>query len=142
MSFGHEKLDVYRLAIEYVGWVFEEAESLDGKFRHARDQWIRASQSIPLNIAEGNGKAAEADRRRFFEIARGSVLECAAIQDVLQVSQNLAESENLKRKKELDRMAAMLTRLGGRGYRVTEEEMIYETERDSDRDTDTMGINT
>lgn len=133
-------MDVYRLAIEYVRWVFEEVESLDGKFRHARDQWIRASQSIPLNIAEGNGKAAEADRRRFFEIARGSVLECAAIQDILQISQQLAESENLERKKELDRMAAMLTRLGGRGYRITEEAMTYDTEGDSDRDSEDMEI--
>jgi hypothetical protein len=26
---------------------------------------LRASQSIPLTIAEGNGKTAEADRRRY-----------------------------------------------------------------------------
>ncbi|HCS92025.1 MAG TPA: hypothetical protein DIW77_18845, partial [Chromatiaceae bacterium] len=40
----------------------------------------RASQAIALNIAEGNGKATSADRRRSFESARGSALECAAIQ--------------------------------------------------------------
>jgi len=85
MALGHEKLDVYRLAIRYVAWVFECSEELNGAHRHARDQWLRASQSIPLNIAEGNGKTAEADRRRYFEIARGSALECAAIQDVLVV---------------------------------------------------------
>ncbi|QQO58134.1 MAG: four helix bundle protein [Thiohalocapsa sp. PB-PSB1] len=43
----------------------------------------RASQAIALNIAEGNGKATSGDRRRSFESARGSALECAAIQDVL-----------------------------------------------------------
>ncbi|QQO52744.1 MAG: four helix bundle protein [Thiohalocapsa sp. PB-PSB1] len=43
----------------------------------------RASQAIALNIAEGNGKATSADRRRSFEIAQGFALECAAIQDVL-----------------------------------------------------------
>ena len=74
MSLGHEKLDVYRLSIDYVAWVFAQAEALNGVHRHARDQWLRASQSIPLNIAEGNGKTAEADRRRYFEIARGSAL--------------------------------------------------------------------
>ena len=82
MALGHEKLDVYRLAIGYVAWVFEHSEKLNGVHRHAKDQWLRASQSIPLNIAEGNGQTAEADRRRYFEIARGSALECAAIQDV------------------------------------------------------------
>ena len=64
MGLGHEKLDVYRLAIAYVAWVYEKASALAGVHRAARDQWLRASQSIPLNIAEGNGKTAEPDRRR------------------------------------------------------------------------------
>ncbi|NOY82996.1 MAG: four helix bundle protein [Kiritimatiellaeota bacterium] len=38
--------------------------------RPARDQRLRASQPIPLNIAEGNGKTTQADRRRYFEIVR------------------------------------------------------------------------
>ena len=56
MTLGHEKLDVYRLSIDYVAWVYENAGILNGVHRAARDQWLRASQSIPLNIAEGNGK--------------------------------------------------------------------------------------
>ncbi len=71
MTLGHEKLDVYGLSIDYVSWVYEGSERLNGVHRHARDQWLRASQSIPLNIAEGNGKTSEPDRRRYFEIARG-----------------------------------------------------------------------
>ena len=59
MGLGHEKLDVYRLAIDYVAWVYQTAGGLNGIHRPARDQWLRASQSIPLNIAEGNGKASE-----------------------------------------------------------------------------------
>lgn len=70
MALGYEKLDVYRLSIAYVAWVYEKADSLNGVHRPAREQWLRASQSIPLDIAEGNGKTAGADRRRYFEIAR------------------------------------------------------------------------
>ena len=125
MSLGHEKLDVYRLAIGYVAWVYEISFDLGGVHRPARDQWLRASQSIPLNIAEGNGKTTEADRRKFFEIARGSALECAAIQDVLVVGKALDQTLSQERKVEIDRMALMLSRLGGRGYEVNEESVSY-----------------
>ncbi|MFO7725338.1 MAG: four helix bundle protein [Oceanipulchritudo sp.] len=117
MALGHEKLDVYRLAIHYVAWVVRLCPRLKGDNRHAKDQILRASQSIPLNIAEGNGKNSPADRRRFFEIARGSALECAAIQDVLEVIGILSADENQAKKKDLDRIAAMLSKLGGRGYK-------------------------
>jgi four helix bundle protein len=119
MSFGHERLDVYRAAIEYVGWAFSLCEQLRGH-RNAKEQLIRASQSIPLNIAEGNGKATEAERRRFFEIARGSALECAAAQDVLEICRALTPAHNAKAKELLDRIVAMLTKLGQRGYSVRE----------------------
>jgi four helix bundle protein len=109
MTFSHEKLDVYRVAIEYTQWAFSIGKKMAGMHRHARDQLIRASQSIPLNIAEGNGKATENDRRHFFEIARGSALECAAIQDVLEVCGAIEAEENRKGKDLLDRIAAMLT---------------------------------
>ena len=48
-----------------------------------KDQLDRASTSIALNIAEGNGKYALKDRCRFFDIAHGSALECASAQDIL-----------------------------------------------------------
>jgi four helix bundle protein len=110
-SFDHEKLDVYRLSLAYVADTFRIAQGLTGVFRHSRDQWLRASQSIPLNIAEGNGKRSLKDRSRFLDIARGSALECAAIQDVLVVSNGVdVESSNVMKDK-LRRIVAMLTRL-------------------------------
>ncbi|WP_089727359.1 four helix bundle protein [Candidatus Thiosymbion oneisti] len=139
MGLGHEKLDVYRLSISYVAWVYEKASALSGTHRHARDQQLRASQSIPLNIAEGNGKSSEGDRRRYFEIARGSALECAAIQDVLVVGKALSVEESQSHKIELDRIAAMLSRLGGRGYSVGEDSAPYGIGR-LDPDNDPEGI--
>ncbi len=84
-TFDHERLDVYRLSIEYVALLYRIAKNLRGIHRPARDQWLRAAQSIPLNIAEGNGKQSLKDKPRFFEIARGLGLECASIHDVLGV---------------------------------------------------------
>ncbi len=140
MTFGHERLDVYRAAIEYVGWAFRLCEQLQAH-RNAKDQLLRASQAIPLNIAEGNGKATEGERRRFFEIARASALECGAIQDVLEVCGALPAAENANAKKLLDRIVAMLTKLGQRGYSVREAPDGYvtdevESDPDSDPDSD------
>ena len=109
--FGHERLDVYQTALRYMAEVFVRSGRLNGPFRHARDQWLRAAQSIPLNIAEGNGKSGVADRRHYFEIARGSALECAAIQDVLQVGCALPPEDNVQLKELLNRIVAMLTRM-------------------------------
>ena len=50
--FDHERLDVYRLSIEYVATSYRTAKSLTGQERHARDQWLRVAQSTPLNIRE------------------------------------------------------------------------------------------
>ena len=136
MAFGHEPLDVYRAAIEYVGWAYRCCEKLKGH-RNAKDQLLRASQAIALNIAEGNGKATNGDRRRYFEIARGSALECAAIQDVLPVCEALSADDNMAQKARLDRIVAMLTKLGQRGYAVREELGEYRGgELDTDTDTD------
>ena len=136
MAYDHEKLDVYRAAIEYVGWVYRFCESLAGH-RNAKDQLLRAAQAIPLNIAEGNGKGTDGDRRRYFEIARGSALECGAAQDVLEVCGAITPVENEKAKALLDRIVAMLTKLGQRGYAVHEETEEYRTNQiDPDTDTD------
>jgi four helix bundle protein len=123
MPFGHEQLDVYQVSLQYVKWVDHLCPRLKGKHRNAKDQILRASQAIPLNIAEGNGKATEGDRRRFFEIARGSALECGAIQDVLEVCGAISHQENIEAKLLLDRIVAMLTKLGQRGYAFREEKI-------------------
>ena len=93
--FDHEKLTVYQDAIRFVVWAGELLETLP-KSLAAYDQLDRASTSIPLNIAEGNGKYTAPDRCRFFDIARGSALECAACLDVLVAKKRLVRAEQGK----------------------------------------------
>ncbi|MCR6655177.1 MAG: four helix bundle protein [Opitutus sp.] len=93
--FDHEKLRAYQRALEFVSWVGPIVEELPAKLA-ARDQLDRASTSIVLNIAEGNGKRSSVDRCRYLDIARGSALECAACLDVLvargRLSAEIADS--------------------------------------------------
>jgi four helix bundle protein len=44
-----------------------------------QNQFIRASASIALNLGEGNGKASYKEKRRFYQIAMGSLRECQTI---------------------------------------------------------------
>ncbi len=105
--FDHEKLDVYREAISFCGWIGEFLATIAARAA-VKDQLDRASTSIPLNIAEGNGKFSGRDRARFLEIARGSALECAACLDVM-VARALVNEENIAEQKEqLSRIVQML----------------------------------
>jgi len=90
-SFDHEKLSVYQESIKFVVWSDEILETLP-KNLAVQGQLDRAATSISLNIAEGNGKYTAADRCRFFDIARGSALECAACLDVLVAKKRLVEA--------------------------------------------------
>ena len=127
-TFDHERLDVYRLSIDYVAFSFGITKSLGGVNRQARDQWLCAAQSIPLNIAEGNGKQSLKDKNRFFEIARGSALECAAIHDVLRVCDAITDESNTIGKSNLKRIVSMLTRLIQRTETFAENQIEYEYE--------------
>jgi four helix bundle protein len=110
--FHHEKLDVYRVAIEFVAWVGELLETPLAKCRlNAVDQLDRASTSIPLNVAEGNGKRTPKDRCRYLNTARGSALESAACLDVLVARKVLTSAEVEPGKRRLLRIVEMLTKL-------------------------------
>ena len=93
--FDHERLDVYQEAIGFISWVDEWLADIP-KGLAVHNQLDRASTSIPLNIAEGNGKYTSADRCRFFDIARGSALECAACLDVLVTKKRIASADDGK----------------------------------------------
>src|SRR5215469_11331607 len=121
--FDHEKLEVYRDAIAFVAWL---SGILEGAARvgEVKDQLDRASTSIPLNIAEGNGKYASKDRCRFFDIAHGSALECAACLDVLVAKAKLTPEQIRPGKERLQRIVRMLIGLikrnSARGYDKTD----------------------
>lgn len=78
-KFGFERLDVYQCALEFLELAYLLIDQLPKGYAPLADQLRRSSLSIPLNIAEGTGKSSTSDRRRFYQIARGSALECSAI---------------------------------------------------------------
>lgn len=124
--FDHEKLAVYQLAIDFVAWAQATAEEA-GLTGPIRDQLDRAASSIPLNIAEGNGKYSKRDRCRFLEVARGSALECAACLDIVVARRSVPPEAVEQGKGTLLRIVAMLTALiASVSNRVAEDEGSYD----------------
>ncbi|HTA29789.1 MAG TPA: four helix bundle protein [Candidatus Cybelea sp.] len=110
LCFDHEKLEVYRESLAFVAWLEPLLKTLP-KAIAVRDQLDRASTSIVLNLAEGNGKFTPTDRCRFFDISRGSALECAAALDVLNSQGRCEMSVVATGKERLRRIVSMLVGL-------------------------------
>ena len=99
-SHSLERFDAYVVARDFT----RLARTLPMPDATLRDQWRRASLSVFLNLAEGAGRTARADKRRLYSIARGEAFECAAMLDLVEHAP--AELGEL-----LSRVIAMLTRL-------------------------------
>ena len=123
--FDHEKLNVYQASLAFITWATELISKVDAKAA-VKDQLDRASTSIPLNIAEGNGKFATKDRCRLLDFARGSALECAACLDVLVAKKLLDEAAVRPGKQHLVEIISMLMGLiNSLTSRIGEETGIY-----------------
>tara|TARA_B110001454_G_scaffold219192_1_gene251230 strand:- start:117153 stop:117470 length:318 start_codon:yes stop_codon:yes gene_type:complete len=94
-----ENFDAFVVASEF----YEKCKCL--KLPHfLKDQLLRASSSIALNIAEGSGKRTMEDQRRFYSIAFGSVRECQAILAIEKINDPILLKLS-------DRLGAMLYKL-------------------------------
>lgn len=129
----HEKLNVYQSALGFINWTVPLLAQIP-KGTAVHNQLDRASTSIPLNIAEGNGKFTEADRCRFFDIARGSALECAACLDVMVAKQFVSVSDIEGGKAALVSIVSMLFGLirANSADRIFEEEPRYPAEAEAE----------
>lgn len=137
--FDHEKLDVYREAILFCAWTGDLLPTLTAKAA-VKDHLDRASTSIPLNIAEGNGKISIRDRARFLEIARGSALESAACLDVMVARKLVGEETVAAAKEQLSRIVqmliGMLRRFSERPEFLREDSPHYRIEREQEHEHD------
>jgi four helix bundle protein len=112
MPFPFEHLDVYRRSLDFVESMETLVSDMKGKASYSLiDQLSRAALSIPLNIAEGNGRWHKGDKRQFFWIARGSVFECVPILQVLSRKLLIDEPKYAHYYEQLDVIAKMLTNL-------------------------------
>ncbi len=133
-QFDHEKLKVYKLELKYIEWVTEFIESTkkggaDVRIGEVIKQLDRASLSILLNTAEGNGKRQKQGRAKFFDDARGSATECAACLDAL-IAKKVCRSDDINEGKafllEVVSMLSGLIRYFDKPDSIEEDKAKYE----------------
>jgi four helix bundle protein len=83
LKLNHQKLNVYQASREFVLECYKLTNSLPPEEKFGMISQIRrAALSVHLNIAEGASRKSDAERKRFYEIARGSMIEIDAAIDI------------------------------------------------------------
>ena len=96
LELSHTKLDVFAVSREFVLSCYERTKSFPSEEKFGMISQIRrAALSVHLNVAEGCSRKSIAERKRFYEIARGSLIEIDAAMDI-SVKLKYCSKENLK----------------------------------------------
>jgi len=79
LKLNHQKLDIYIYPRAFVSECYKLTRHLPEHEKFGIiSQLRRAGLSVHLNIAEGSSRKTEADRKRFYDISRGSLVEIDA----------------------------------------------------------------
>ena len=97
MPFKFEKLEVWKLSVEYVDLIYDIAAKLPKhEDYNLRSQIQRAATSIALNIAEGSTSQTDPEQARFLGMAIRSLLETIACLHLIKRRNYLADPEALR----------------------------------------------
>ena len=83
LNLSHTKLDVFAVSKQLVLCCYKETKTFPLEEKFGLTQQVRrAALSVHLNVAEGCSRKSIAERRRFYEIARGSIIEIDAALEI------------------------------------------------------------
>ncbi|MGB8190319.1 MAG: four helix bundle protein, partial [Chitinophagaceae bacterium] len=83
LKLNHQTMQVFKYSKEFASECYRITKEFPQEERfNMISQIRRASLSVVLNIAEGCSRKSEVERKRFFEISRGSIVEIDAAFDM------------------------------------------------------------
>ena len=87
LNLSHKQLEVWKIGIDLVSNIYKlTADFPASELYGITNQLRRASVSVPSNISEGVARSSHLERKRFYEIARSSLVE---IDTQLEIALNL-----------------------------------------------------
>ena len=115
LKLNHKELDVWQLSITLTTKLYNLTEKFpNSELYGLTSQLRRAAVSVSSNIAEGSSRKSKAERIRFFEIARSSIVEIDTqleLAKVLNYFKSQPKSRIMKIEKTMNSLFAMLTKL-------------------------------
>jgi four helix bundle protein len=112
LKLNHKNLTVYKKSIELVKEIYLLTNELPSMERFGlQSQLRRASVSVSSNIAEGSARKSDAERKRFYEIARSSLVEIDAQIEISLTLGYLEKGKISKLEKITNETFAMLSSL-------------------------------
>ena len=112
LQLAHKQLDIYSVSKSFVHACYQLTKILPPEERFNMTQQIRrAALSVQLNIAEGASRKSAAERKRFYEIARGSVIEIDAALDIAADLKYFIKEEQINLGELMIRCFQMLTKM-------------------------------
>ncbi len=107
--FDFKRLDVYRAAVQHLGWCLEVASRMRWDRKVLTSQMLRAALSTVLNIAEAGGRHSPGESAQHLRYAQGSLYESAAMLDALILMGVIDQDAFDHQEERLARIGAMLT---------------------------------
>lgn len=112
LQLNHKKLDVYQAVRELAKMVYVLSNKMPADEKFIMVQQVRrAVLSVKLNLAEGSSRKSEVERKRFYEIALGSIVELDAAFETAVDLDYFALDMLDDFGKQLNKCFAMLTKL-------------------------------
>ncbi|WP_109437169.1 MULTISPECIES: four helix bundle protein [Aquimarina] len=111
VKFNFEDLIVYQKALNFVDLVYNTCEKFPSVETYGlSSQYIRAANSVALNIAEDSGNT-DAQFNRYLQIAIDSVRECIVCSTIANRRRYISENENKTTRLRLAELSKMITSL-------------------------------
>lgn len=83
LKLNHQKLDVYVHSRKFVFECYKFTKQLPDAEKYGMVTQIRrAALSVHLNLSEGASRKSSSERKRYYEVARGSIIEIDAALDI------------------------------------------------------------
>ncbi len=112
LDLRHKNLEVWKASIDFVSDIYQLTGSFPQKELYGiTSQLRRAAVSVPSNLAEGCSRSSPLERKRFYEIARSSLVEMDTHFEISRRLGYCSENDLKTLSEKMNHIFALLSRL-------------------------------